>query len=652
MIRKILGRLAAVRPLAFAAFALASFVASAFDTPYLTFRSAETFSLQIWSPKWDGTMEYSTDKVNWTTWTGSSISAVQSGDEYFLYLRGAGNSIVASTTWNFTGSGELVCEGDIETLRDYNGNPPPMGEKCYWMMFYDCKQLTTPPVLSATTLAAQCYNSMFQGCTALKAIPALPATGTLPDTCYFSMFNGCSSLEVNTTGPGVEWSIPAGTSGGSIWNYNMFAGTGGDFTGNPVAGTTYYVASALPPGLSVVAGADELTAFTGESISIDLAETIKGGETPYTFSGTVPTGLTLNPNGTLSGSLSVADTYVFTLTVTDATSPDALTLDVEYTLVISDPDPITAATSLSATVGKSKTFDIAETISGGVPPYSLVFSGTEPTGFSYSAGVLSGTATEANTYNFTITATDSIGTEQILNYTLVTAEATGFTDDDPEERASGDSVDCRTADGVVRSRTCNLLTSSSTVWDNSWYYIAPNTTLSIAGATVNGKVSLILGDGATLTVNGTSNKAGIGVTPGNTLSIYCQRGGTGKLIANGGTESAGIGGDDNGGSCGKVTIYGGDLTAIGGSYAAGIGGGDDHGNGGTVTVYGGSVRADGGSLAAGIGGGWSPSTGDGTLTVSDNVVVKAGASANPTAELAHGVDGSIAIVHGSHRFSY
>ena len=45
MIRKILGRLAAVRPLAFAALALASFAASAFDTPYLTFRSASSFSL-------------------------------------------------------------------------------------------------------------------------------------------------------------------------------------------------------------------------------------------------------------------------------------------------------------------------------------------------------------------------------------------------------------------------------------------------------------------------------------------------------------------------------------------------------------------------------------------------------------------------------
>ncbi len=657
MMHKILGRIASARSFVFAAFALAMSAASAFDTPYLTFRSPSTFSISVWSPKWDGTMEYSTDKANWTTWTGSSISAAQSGDEYFLYLRGTGNSIVASTSWGFTGSGELVCEGDIETLRDYNGNPPPMGEKCYYMMFYGCTQLTTPPVLSATTLATGCYNAMFNGCTSLKSIPALPATGTLPGTCYFGMFSGCSSLVVNTAGPGVEWSIPAGTSGGSIWNYSMFTDTGGDFTGNPVAGTTYYVASALPPGLSVVAGAGELAAYTGANVNFNLAETIRGGETPYAFSGTVPTGLTLNPNGMLSGSVATAGSYPFTLRVTDATSPDALTLDAEYTLVVTDPDPLAAQSNLGkAKVGKAVNLALAETISGGVPPYTFaervgpLGERALPDGFSLTGGVLSGTAAAAGTLTFAITATDVLGTTLSASYTLEAVEAVGFTDDDPDEPESGVTVDCLTPDGVY-PRTCNQVANSSTavIWDNSWYYVTGNVTLS-AGAIVNGKVSLILGDGATLTVQGASNKAGIGVTPGNMLSIYCQRGGSGKLIANGGTESAGIGGDNNGGSCGKVTIYGGDITAIGGSYAAGIGGGDDHGNGGIVTVYGGSVRADGGSLAAGIGGGWSPSTGDGTLTVSDNVVVKAGTSANPTAELSHGTDGSIAIVHGSHRY--
>ena len=38
-----------------------------------------------------------------------------------------------------------------------------------------------------------------------------------------------------------------------------------------------------------------------------------------------------------------------------------------------------------------------------------------------------------------------------MTYTFTAAESAGFIDDDPEEPASGDSVDCRTADGVVRN---------------------------------------------------------------------------------------------------------------------------------------------------------------------------------------------------------
>ena len=666
MMHKFFGRIASARSFVFAAFALAMSAAFAFDTPSLTFRSASSFSISVWSPKWDGTMQYSTDKANWTTWTGSSISAVQSGDEYFLYLRGTGNSIVASTSWDFTGNGELVCEGDIETLRDYNGNPPPMGEKCYYMMFYGCTQLTTPPVLSATTLATGCYNAMFNGCTSLKAIPALPATGTLPGTCYFSMFSGCSSLVVNTAGPGVEWSIPAGTSGGSIWNYSMFVNTGGDFTGNPVAGTTYYVASALPPGLSVVAGAGELAAYTGANVNFNLAETIRGGETPYAFSGTVPTGLTLNPNGMLSGSVATAGSYPFTLRVTDATSPDALTLDAEYTLVVTDPDPLAAQSNLGkAKVGKAVNIALAETISGGVPPYTFAVtaSATLPTGFSLTDGVLSGTAAAAGTLTFAITATDVLGTTLSASYTLEAVESTGFTDDDPEEPASGVTVDCLTPDGVY-PRTCNQIASSSSTvtWDNSWYYVTGNVTLS-AGAIVNGKVSLILGDGATLTVQGANGMAGIAVQPGNSLTIYSQSAGTGALSATGGTSGAGIGGNNmsTSANCGTVNIYGGVITATGTTDAAGIGGGDNNtGAGGTVRIYGGTVTARAPGMAAGIGGGYNGPGGDvhvyggsvtastgnsnrpgigsgnssikneGTLTVGANILVKAGSSATLT----------------------
>ena len=64
---------------------------------------------------------------------------------------------------------------------------------CYQYMFYGCTSLTTAPELPAETLATNCYSGMFDTCKSLTTAPELPAT-TLADSCYDDMFNGCTSL--------------------------------------------------------------------------------------------------------------------------------------------------------------------------------------------------------------------------------------------------------------------------------------------------------------------------------------------------------------------------------------------------------------------------------------------------------------------------
>ena len=68
-----------------------------------------------------------------------------------------------------------------------------LAEHCYDRMFSGCTSLTAAPALPATTLAEYCYDIMFSGCTSLTAAPALPAT-TMTEYCYYGMFKGCTSL--------------------------------------------------------------------------------------------------------------------------------------------------------------------------------------------------------------------------------------------------------------------------------------------------------------------------------------------------------------------------------------------------------------------------------------------------------------------------
>ena len=72
-----------------------------------------------------------------------------------------------------------------------------LADRCYDNMFAGCSKLTTAPELPATTLANYCYEEMFSYCTSLTTAPVLPAT-TLTDDCYRRMFESCRSL---TTAP-------------------------------------------------------------------------------------------------------------------------------------------------------------------------------------------------------------------------------------------------------------------------------------------------------------------------------------------------------------------------------------------------------------------------------------------------------------------
>ena len=163
---------------------------------YLTFSSPNEFTLSVGRKGWNGTLEYFASDETWTTWSGENkLSAAANGDEYVIYLRGIGNSVITGKLrWVLVGT-DIKCIGNIENLLDYatveSGNHPIMSDHCYNSMFQECDSLTQAPELPATTLTVSCYEYMFSGCKSLTQAPELPAT-TLADNCYYHMFAFCA----------------------------------------------------------------------------------------------------------------------------------------------------------------------------------------------------------------------------------------------------------------------------------------------------------------------------------------------------------------------------------------------------------------------------------------------------------------------------
>ena len=100
------------------------------DVPYIVFISPKSFGISA-RKTWNGTIEYSLDKINWHDWDGSQI------ESNIIYMRGSGNSVITgqrnisgtNVRWIFKAKDKVICRGNIETLLDYKicsrGEHPP-----------------------------------------------------------------------------------------------------------------------------------------------------------------------------------------------------------------------------------------------------------------------------------------------------------------------------------------------------------------------------------------------------------------------------------------------------------------------------------------------------------------------------------------------
>ena len=143
------------------------------------------------------TLVKSFDGVNWEDYAvGEVIDLPSIGKSVYLAAGEGGNNAFGASAveyHKFVINGLVAASGDITSLRRFDLIQTTLAVNCYRSMFQGCTGLTSAPELPATTLTNNCYYSMFQDCTGLTSAPELPAT-TLTNNCYYSMFQDCTGL--------------------------------------------------------------------------------------------------------------------------------------------------------------------------------------------------------------------------------------------------------------------------------------------------------------------------------------------------------------------------------------------------------------------------------------------------------------------------
>jgi len=181
---------------------------------------------------------------------------------------------------------------------------------------------------------------------------------------------------------------------------------------SPGGGTSnaLFFAVRLPASQVVITTASPLPAdVVGSAYNVSFAAT--GGTSPYTWSlasspNTLPNGLTLGNDGSLTGTPTAAGTYSFQVQVTDSATP-ASTATRAFSLTIVTPLAITTTSLSGATEGQAYSANLQAT--GGTTPYSWTVSGGAlPAGVTLNPnGSLTGTPFVSGNFNFKVQVTDA-----------------------------------------------------------------------------------------------------------------------------------------------------------------------------------------------------------------------------------------------------
>jgi len=185
------------------------------------------------------------------------------------------------------------------------------------------------------------------------------------------------------------------------FSYTVTVSDGNGHTGTSTCSVT------VAPAPPVVANCANITANQGAAITPVQLTATGGVGSSYAFSATgLPAGITMTPNGLISGTPTVSGTFSYTVTVNDGkghTGTSTCSVTVEPPPVVANCANITAAEGVAIT-------PVQLTATGGAGS-SYTFSATGlPAGITMTAGgLISGTPTVSGTFSYTVTVSDGKG---------------------------------------------------------------------------------------------------------------------------------------------------------------------------------------------------------------------------------------------------
>ena len=194
-----------------------------------------------------------------------------------------------------------------------------------------------------------------------------------------------------------------------------FTATATDSAPTPGTGSAQFNVTINPPAPLAIDRGNTPPAGVHGTTYDGFAFTATGGYLPLRWTvtaGTLPAGLTLNPDGTLSGAPTVASPtpVAFTVTVTDSRAPTAATDSLAIAITISDPLPPTINSPAPPTGTVGVVYPAVQfTASDGLAPLVWIPPTAPMGGLAISLdGILSGTPSAAGIFPITLAVKDAL----------------------------------------------------------------------------------------------------------------------------------------------------------------------------------------------------------------------------------------------------